>query len=74
MTERELCEWLGVDWPLPEGKRLASGLAEAMADVPAPGAVKEDGLTADGGHGRVFIAFLRSAGPNRMAVNLTEDC
>lgn len=63
MTEQQVCEWLGYGWPMPPGKSLHPDIAEGLADVPAPGSIEDDASSADGGHTRVFLAFLACAGP-----------
>jgi hypothetical protein len=59
MTEEQACRWLGLPWPLPDGKRLRPEIAAGLAEVPAPGEAEGDDTSPDGGHVRVFAAFLK---------------
>lgn len=63
MTEEEVVLWLGLDWPLPGGKRLRPEIVAGMEHVHPPGFGEADRSRPDGGQMRVFAAFLACAGP-----------
>lgn len=76
MTEEEVVFWLGLDWPLPGGKRLRPEIAAGMAHVHPPGFGEGDQEAKGGGHLRVFAAFLACAGrpgPGRLVHIPPED-